>query len=223
MRRPLSIRALQFACVLVPCTSGAVDAQDAASALNRAEIAYRGLNTLAAEFTQVLVNPMLGAPERTRGQLFLAPPNRFAMRFSSTGERIVADGTSLWLYAPTSVPDQVIKQPIPRSGIASPNLMGQFVDRPRERYEVEYLREAEISGEVADVVRLTPRDESLGFQWAEIAVARSDGVLRQITVLEVSGQRRTLVFRAIRTDVEIPAGELTFEVPSGTRVVVPND
>jgi len=197
-------------------------AQDATNALRRADLAYRGLTTLSAEFTQTLVNPMLGAPEQARGVLFLAPPSKFAMRFTDPpGDRIVADGLWLWLFAPSTVPDQVIRQSIPRAGVASPNLMGQFVDRPFERYRVEYVREEELAGELVDVVRLTPRGESLGFRWAEIAVARSDGILRRIAMMEESGQRRTLVFSAIRTRIEIPEGELEFEVPEGVRVVAP--
>ena len=93
-------------------------AQDATLALRRAEQVYRSLNTLTAEFSQILENPLLGDPEASRGTLFLEPPNRFAMRFSDPeGDRIVADGTWLWAYAPSSVPDQVIRQPIPTQGM----------------------------------------------------------------------------------------------------------
>ena len=99
--------------------------------------------------------------------------------------------------------------------------MGQFVDRPLDRYDVTYLGEDAVAEETVDVLRLTPRGESLGFRWAEIAIARSDGILRRIDLMEESGQRRTLVFSAIQTQVEIPAGELRFEVPQGTRVVTP--
>jgi len=197
--------------------------QDATTALRRAEIAYRGLTSLAAEFSQVIENPMLGGPESSRGLLFLSPPNRFAMRFTDPeGDRIVADGTWLWLYAPTTVPDQVIRQEIPRSGMASPNLMAQFVDRPLERYDVEYLGGDVVQGDSVDLVRLTPRDETLGFLVATIAVARSDGILRRIAMTEESGQRRTLVFSAIRTRGTIPAGELRFAVPAGVKVVQPD-
>ncbi|MCH8841319.1 MAG: hypothetical protein IH831_11745, partial [Planctomycetes bacterium] len=63
------------------------------------------------------------------GVLFLVPPDRFAMRFEEPeGDRIVADGEWLWAYTPSTVPDQVIRQPIPRFGVATPNLFGQFVD-----------------------------------------------------------------------------------------------
>jgi outer membrane lipoprotein carrier protein len=197
--------------------------QDATTALSRAEIAYRGLTSLTAEFSQVIENPMLGGPESSRGLLFLSPPNRFAMRFTDPeGDRIVADGTWLWLYAPTTVPDQVIRQEIPRSGMASPNLMAQFVDRPLERYDVEYLGGEVVQGDSVDLVRLTPRDETLGFLVATIAVAQSDGILRRIAMTEESGQRRTLVFSAIQTRGTIPAGELRFAVPAGVKVVQPD-
>jgi len=197
--------------------------QDATAALRRAEIAYRGLTSLAAEFSQVIENPMLGAPEHSRGLLFLSPPNRFAMRFTDpAGDRIVADGTWLWLYAPSTVPGQVIRQAIPSSGMASPNLMAQFVDRPLERYSVEYLGADVVHGDSVDLVRLTPHDETLGFRVATIAVARTDGILRRIAMVEESGQRRILVFSAIRTRGTIPAGELQFTTPAGVKVVEPD-
>lgn len=222
MRKQL--RRLALSCTpAILLSASAVCAQDASSALARAETAYRGLNALAAEFSQTLVNPMLGAPERSSGQIFLVPPSRFAMRFTNPGgDRIVADGTWLWLYAPSTVPGQVIRQAIPHSGISSPNLMAQFVDRPLDRYDVAYVGEDDVAEETVDVVRLTPRAESLGFRWAEIAVARSDGILRRIDLMEESGQRRTLVFNAIRTQVEIPDGELRFVVPEGVRIVEPD-
>lgn len=205
-------------------STSVLSAQDVTSALNRAEIAYRGLTTLTAEFKQTLVNPMLGAPETTGGRIFLVPPSRFSMRFDEpNGDRIVADGTWLWLYAPSTVPGQVIRQSIPQSGVSSPNLIGQFVDRPLERYEVTYVGEDNVAEETVDVLRLTPLGGSLGFRWAEIAVARSDGILRRMDLMEDSGQRRILVFSAIRTQVRIPEGELRFDVPQGTRVITPDE
>lgn len=199
---------------------GLATAQSVDAALRRAEDAYHRITTLRADFTQTLVNPMLGEPEETWGTLFLEPPNRFAMRFASpAGDRIVADGTWLWLYAPSSVPDQVIRQPVPRAGMASPNLMGQFVDRPLDRYDAEYLGVDSVAGVEVDRIRLTPKADGLGFRRAEIAVDRADGLLRRMVVTEESGQRRTLVFGSVRTGVSIPAAEFRFDVPPGTKVV----
>jgi outer membrane lipoprotein carrier protein len=199
---------------------GGAGAQDAATALARAERAYRETRTLRASFEQIIANPMLGRPVRSGGLLFLAPPDRFAMRFTEpTGDRIVADGTWLWAFTPSSVPDQVLRQAIPTAGPASPNLMGQFVDRPTERYTAEFVGSETIGDVTVDVVRLVPIVEGIPFSMAEIAVARTDGVLRRIVVTELSGQRRTLTLDAIERNGVLPESEFRFEVPAGVRVV----
>ncbi len=204
-------------CCLAPVRARA---QDAPAALQRAESAYQGLTTLRATFTQTLVNPMLD-DERAEGILFLERPNRFAMRFTDPqGDRIVVDGTWLWLYAPSTVPEQVIRQPVPSSGMVTPNLMGQFADRPLERYIARYVREDSLGGRRVDVVALVPKRRDLGFRSAEIAID-DDGMFRRISVVEESGQRRTLVLRNLTTGVTIPEAELRFEPPEGVKVVVP--
>ena len=43
---------------------------------------------------------------------------------------------------------------------------------------------------------------------------------QRLEVVEAAGQRRTIVFDRIEIDVEIPATELEFVVPEGTRVVL---
>jgi outer membrane lipoprotein carrier protein len=218
---------LRMACVLagvlagmaLPTSAGGQDA--AVAALHRAERMYERLSTLRADFVQTLENPMLGEEQAT-GRLFLAPPNRFAMRFTEPeGDRIVLDGEWLWLYAPSSVPDQVIRQPVPARGSTSPNLIGQFADRPLERYEAEFVRTETLGpGATVDVVKLRPRRDDMGFRWAEVAIAQ-DGMFHRIVVLEDSGQRRTLTFANLAVDVSIPETELRFTPQRGTRVVVP--
>ena len=196
--------------------------QDAITALTRAEAAYRGMETLRAEFTQTLDNRMLGAPAVSSGTLFLAPPSRFAMRFTEpAGDRIVCDGTWLWLHLPSSVPDQVIRQPIPSRGSTTPNLLAQFVDRPLEHYLASYVGSDMVGGHLVDVVRLVPRRDDDPFTLAEVAIARTTGFVRRLTVVEPAGQKRTILFHRIQMDLAIPDSELRFVVPEGTRVVVP--
>ncbi|MDH3459275.1 MAG: outer membrane lipoprotein carrier protein LolA, partial [Gemmatimonadota bacterium] len=169
---------------------------------------------------QLIVHPMLGGPELASGVVYLERPNRFAMRFDEpVGDRIVADGTWLWLYAPSTVEGQVMRQAIPESGIATPNLMGQFAERTRERYVATYEGTETISGAVTDVLRLVPRAAGLGFREAQIAVAREDGIIRRMVIVEDTRQQRTLEFHNIRLGVELPERELRFVVPAGVRVV----
>lgn len=199
-----------------------VMAQDVPTTLDRAERAYQALSSLEAEFVQTLANPMLGGPEQSTGVLYLEPPRKFAMRFNDpAGDRIVVDGTWLWTYAPSSVADQVMKQPVPSGGASTPNLMAQFVERPLERYRATYEGMDTLRGQPVDLVRLDPKNPGTGFTEATIAVGRDDGLLWRIALREESGQRRTLVFRRIRTNVGIPAREFSIVIPKGARVVTP--
>lgn len=197
-------------------------AQDAPSALARAERAYAAVSSLRAEFGQTISNPMLGDPEVSSGTLYLVKPAQFAMRFAEpAGDRIVADGTWLWAYTPSSVPGQVIRQPVPTSGAATPNLFAQFVDRPLERYDATYGGTDTVAGEPVDVVTLVPKTRDLGFRRATIAISTRTGWMRRVALIEDSGQRRTLVFTALAPNATVPVAEVTFTPPRGTKIVTP--
>ncbi len=204
---------------LLTLSTHPVAAQNAADVLATAQDTHHQIETLRAEFTQTLFNPMMGE-ETTRGVLFLSPPSRFSMRFAEPeGDRIVADGTWLWLHFPSSVPNQVIRQPIPESGTATPNLFAQFVDRPLERYTATYVGVDSVAGFAVEQVRLVPRVSDIPFRSVVISLS-SDGMLRKIALVEESGQRRVLEFGAVAVNIPIDPEELVFRVPRGTRVVV---
>jgi outer membrane lipoprotein carrier protein len=205
---------------LLSCPSGAT-AQDAPTALARAERAYAAVRSVRAEFGQTITNPMLGAPETSTGMLYLLKPDKFAMRFTEpAGDRLVADGTWLWAYTPSTVPNQVIRQPVPTSGAATPNLFAQFVERPLERYEATYVGRDTVARDPVELVTLVPRVRNLGFRRATIAISERTGWIRQVAIVEDSGQQRTLVLTALEPNAEIPSAEVTFSPPRG-QVVTP--
>ena len=194
--------------------------QDPGPALDRASAAYQTIRTLSAEFTQVVANPLLGAPDTTRGKLYQMRPSHFAMRFTRPrGDRIVADGRHLWLYTPSTTPGQVIRTAIPSAGTTGPNLIAQFVERPRERYRARYLRADSLAGRMTDVVALVPRARDLPYSEAVVWIDRSDGLVRRIEITETSGQRRTLVLDKLAVNRGVPGREFTFSPPAGLRVV----
>ena len=195
-------------------------AQDVTEVLATAEATYRQIETLQAEFTQTLVNPMMGN-ETTTGTLYLAPPDRFSMRFAeSGGDRIVGDGTWLWLHTPSTTPNQVIRQPIPDLGPATPNLFGQFVNRPLDRYTATYAGHDSVAGYRVEKVRLIPQVEGIPFRSVVISLS-ADGMLRRVDIVEDPGQQRTLVFDSILVNAPIQPEALIFRVPKGTRIVTP--
>lgn len=193
--------------------------QDPWPVLDRASAAYQATQSLTANFVQIITNPMVGEPDTTRGRLFQQRPSRFAMRFTSpAGDRIVADGRYLWLYTPSTEPGQVIRSRIPRTG-TGPNLIGQFVERPRERYTARYVRADSGAAGWADVIALTPRDDSQPYSSAVIWVGREDGLVRRVDLVETSGQERSVRLSNLRANTPVPSREFRFSAPRGVRVV----
>jgi outer membrane lipoprotein-sorting protein len=133
----------------------------------------------------------------------------------------VADGKWLWLFTPSSVADQAIRQPIPKGGTNSPNFFAQFVDRPLERYGATLVGRDTIGNTVVDVVRLLPKFNDQPFREAVISIGRSDGLLRKVALVEESGQKRVIVLPEPQTGVNIPEEEFRFRAPKGVKVVTP--
>lgn len=188
--------------------------------LARAATRYAAMQSLTANFVQVIENPMLGGLDTTRGVLLLERPNRFALRFVvPAGDRVVIDGTWLWIYLPSDIPNQVLQRRPPSAGLASANLFDQFLDRPRERYEATAAGQERMGGQEHDIIRLTPRTRDVPFREAEIAIGREDGIIRRIDLVELSGQRRRILLSAVRLNSPIPTTEFEFSPPSGARVI----
>ena len=190
--------------------------------LDRASATYQTITSLSADFVQIVTNPMIGTPDTTRGRLYQMRPSRFAMRFTAPkGDRIVADGRFLWLYTPSTTPGQVIRSRIPEYGTTGPNLIGQFVEQPRERYTAEYVRADSLpgGGGAVDVIRLVPKGHDQPYSEAKIWVGREDALVHRVDIVESSGQERTVILRTIRVNRGVPRRELTFSPPAGVRVV----
>jgi len=206
--------------LIVPTWRRADVYQDPAPILDRASASFDTVKTLQADFVQIIDNPMIGDPDTTRGRLYQQRPNFFAMRFTDPkNDRIVADGRRLWLYTPSTTPGQVIRSTIPGAGTTGPNLIGQFVEHPRERYTARYVRSDSIAGVAVDVITLTPRPTDLPYSEATIWIAKPDGLIRRIVIVENSGQRRTITLKNLAVNKSVQAREFRFAPTSGVRVV----
>lgn len=214
--------AVRHCALLLVAIAAPLHAQDPWPILDRASAAYDSVQSLTADFVQTITNPLVGEPDTTRGRLYQTRPNSFAMRFSvPRGDRIVADGKYLWLFTPSTTPGQVIRTPIPAFGTTGPNLIGQFVDRPRERYRARYVGVDTLGTEgIADGIALDPKDPSkLPYRSAVIWVARRDGLVRRLEIAEASGQERTVDLYKLDVNGVVSPREYKFAVPSGVHIV----
>jgi outer membrane lipoprotein carrier protein len=211
---------LLLAVIAFPSDRPTVLQSDPWPILDRASQSFDTVRTLQADFVQIIDNPMLGDPDTTRGTLYQQKPSSFAMRFTEPkNDRIVADGRALWLYTPSSTPGQVIRSAIPATGNTGPNLIGQFVERPRERYDARYVRADSNAAGAFDVVALTPREREAPYTAATLWITRKDGLVRRIAIVETSGQTRTIILRNVVVNQPINSREFRFSPPAGSQVV----
>ena len=109
---------------------------------------------------------------------------------------------------------------IPEYGTTGPNLIGQFVEQPRERYTAQYVRADSLpDAGPLDVIRLVPKGHEQPYSEATIWVGREDGLVHRVDIMESSGQERMVILRNIRVNRGVPGRELTFSAPAGVRVV----
>jgi outer membrane lipoprotein carrier protein len=211
---------LCFVVAALAAAPGVATGQDAAGIVGRSSRVYRSLSSLAAEFVQVIDNPMIDSAE-SRGTLVQAGEDKLAMRFTDPpGEAIVIDGHSIWVYTPSTTPGQVIRMGVPSGGpVYGYNILAWLLDRPAERYTATYVRSDRLNGRPVDVVRLDPAVPDLPFERAIVWLDKEDGLPRRLEITEHSGATRTLTLSKVRANRSVPKNTFVFKVPSGVRVV----
>lgn len=194
-------------------------AQDAEAIALKAGRTFRALTSIRATFDQIIEDRMIGT-QNSRGDLVQSGSAHLAMRFSDPkGDLVLLDGTSVWIYTPSTTPGQVIRMPIPTDPVYGPNVLSRILDRPTERYQVSWVREETVEGRPADVVEFVPTTEDPLFSRAVIWIDRAQSLPRRLELDERTGVHRTLILSRIRTNVTVGKHEFVFEVPDGVRVV----
>jgi outer membrane lipoprotein carrier protein len=194
-------------------------AQRALPILERAAERYREMSGFCADFRQIVQNDILRQTTRSRGELCQMRPDRLEMRFSDpAGDRVVADGTHLWVYLPSIDPGQAI-----RSNLATHegrfDLHREFLTDPGTRYTPTLEAEETIDGRRHFILRLEPKVPSPYLQ-ARIWVDASDSLIRILEITEDVDFVRRLELTSIRVNPTVPADRFRFTPPAGIQVVV---
>ncbi|MCA9736047.1 MAG: outer membrane lipoprotein carrier protein LolA [Gemmatimonadota bacterium] len=191
---------------------------DALAILEAASARYAALTSLCAGFEQTLEVPLVGQTTRSRGELCQLDPNLFKMDFQDpAGDRIVADGTWLWLYFPSAQPDQVI-----RSRMAAQNesidFHREFLQDPGVKYAPTLLGPETVGGASTHHLRLRPLQPS-GYANVEVWLDTRQHWIRRIRIEQENGSVRTLDLADIRVDPPLRPGDFAFTPPPGATVV----
>lgn len=192
----------------------------AASVIDRASRAFTKAKTVRATFEQTLNNPATGSESKATGELVLSQPNRVSVRFTQpSGDRVIGDGTWLWVYLPSAAPNQVIKLPAKGKGVTGVDALGDLLTAPRSRYTVTGGSPATIGGRATRVVTMVPKVDGQPIDRAKVWVDDADGAVRQVEITDANGLVRTLRMTTWTLNATVPASTFRFEVPKGARVI----
>lgn len=196
----------------------AAHAQSADVTLDRAVSVYSRMRSIRAEFKQTLTNPLTGSTATTTGTLLRRRPNLLSISFTN-GDRIVADGTSLWLYLPSSVPGQVIRQSSGAAATAAFDPAGEFLTAPHARYSASAAGAASVGGRAAHIVVLSPKSGSAPFTKAKLWVDDADNSVRRFELTDANGLTRQIEITRLTVNPTLPRSAFSFKPPTGVRVV----
>jgi outer membrane lipoprotein carrier protein len=213
MKKLITLAAFAFAVIPIPAR-----AQTADAVIDRAVAAYARLNSMRAEFKQTLTNPLTGNSQTTSGVILRKKPNLLSITFES-GDRVAADGSTLWVFLPSSVPGQVMRMPYTGSNASTVDPAEQFLDAPRTRFTVTSSGTANVSGRATHAITLVPKRANAGFTSAKVWIDDADSSIRQFDVESANGLKRHVVITSFTPNPELSKSTFRFAVPKGAKIV----
>jgi outer membrane lipoprotein carrier protein len=193
-------------------------AQSADAVIDRAVAAYSNLNSMRAGFTQTLTNPLTGTTQTTSGVILRKKPNLLSINFDS-GDRVAADGSTLWVYLPSSTPGQVMRMPAKGASADAMDPAGEFLDSPRTRFTVTSSGTATVSGRPTHAVTLVPKRQNPNFTSAKVWIDDADSSIRQFDIETANGLKRHVVITSFTANPTLSRASFRFVVPKGAKVV----
>jgi outer membrane lipoprotein carrier protein len=213
MKTLTSFALIAFAVLPIPARGQSADA-----VIDRAVAAYGRLNSMRAEFNQTLTNPLTGNSQTTSGVILRQKPNLLSITFDS-GDRVAADGSTLWVYLPSSVPGQVMRMPYTGGNASTVDPAEQFLNSPRTRFTVTSSGTATVGGRPTHAVTLVPKRANAQFTSAKVWIDDADSSIRQFDVESANGLKRHVVITSFTANPTLAKSRFRFAVPKGAKVV----
>ena len=218
------MRTLHFAVALaihLPAAAPAPRRQSVDSTIARAQTAWARVKTLRASFEQTVTNPITGSAMVAKGELQQRKPGKLAITFTDpAGDRIVSDGKFVWVFLQSATPGQVVKMRTTDVGAANTDLIGQFLNTPRGKYDASDGGVDRVGGRAARALVLVAKPgERLPFLRAKVWVDTTDAMIRAFESTDANGVSRRVRLLTLSPNASVDDKSFAFKVPAGVRVV----
>ncbi|MDH3634827.1 MAG: outer membrane lipoprotein chaperone LolA [Gammaproteobacteria bacterium] len=183
----------------------------AADAEQRLKTALKKMDNLSAEFKQTLLDEDKNIVQQSRGTLALQRPGKFAWIYAEPFEqRIIADGSELWIYDVEL--DQVTVKPMDESISNAPIMILMKESDVTQQFKVSEVGQRKF----LYWIELEPLANDLEYQ--RIFIGLEDGRVRAMELQDQFGQSTQIVFENLRLGVVHNPATFKFVPPDGVDV-----
>ena len=183
----------------------------AADAEQRLESALKKMDNLSAEFKQTLLDEDKNVVQQSRGTLALQRPGKFAWIYAEPFEqRIIADGSELWIYDVEL--DQVTVKPMDEGISNAPIMILMKESDVTQQFKVSEVGQRKF----LYWIELEPLASDLEYQ--RIFIGLEDGRVRAMELQDQFGQSTQIVFDNLRLEVVHNPATFKFVPPDGVDV-----
>jgi outer membrane lipoprotein carrier protein len=204
-------RALIFLVAAAGTALGAA-APTAQAGQQRVESFLQGLESLQAQFKQVLTDRNGQSLEEASGTLAISRPDRFRWDYREPYQQvIVADGARIWIY--DSDLEQVTVRKLDQTLSATPAMLLSGRSNLADNFNVTQTTQ---EGPV-QWIRMEPRRDDTDFKWVRLGFAGA--VLKYMQLADKLGQTTSLEFSNVERNPPLDPSRFTFTVPPGADVI----
>jgi len=182
-------------------------------AVSRVDAYLATVNTLSADFSQVVRNSDNQVVERASGKLSLSRPDRFRWDYQQPYlQTIVADGSRLWLY--DSDLEQVTVRALEQGLGSTPAMLLSGSGKVGDAFASSSVqRQGDWTW-----CRLVPKQQGSDFELVSLAFD-GKGELAAMELRDKLGQATVIEFGGLRRNVALDPRLFSFEPPPGADVI----
>lgn len=171
-------------------------------------------DTFAASFQQYTLSQEGTREEQSSGEFALQRPDRFDWHTQKPFEqRIVSDGTYIWIYDPDL--EQVTRKAADAQASSAPALvLNGNVEALRERFEIQLLEQQEGS----QLYELLPKASESSF--VRIRLLFTDAVLSELLLEDSLDQRTLILLDEVQLDPPLDPARFRFVPPQGVDLIL---
>ena len=183
----------------------------AEDAEQRLMTALKRMDNLSAEFKQMLLDEDKNIVQQSSGTLALQRPGKFAWIYTEPFEqRIIADGSELWVYDVEL--DQVTVKPMDESISNAPIMILMKESDVTQQFNVIEVGQRKF----LFWIELEPQAKDIEYQ--RIFIGLEDGNVRAMELQDQFGQSTQIVFDNLRVGVVHNPATFKFVPPDGVDV-----